>query len=90
MAEVEWSPRAVLELEAARTYIAQFSPLAAQRIAVRLKRAGESLAEFPERGRATTGARRELATVPPYIITYRVRGDVVTILQVRHASRRRS
>jgi plasmid stabilization system protein ParE len=44
---------------------------------------------FPHRGRPVPGTdKRELVTAYPYIIRYRIVGDVVRILRVRHTSRR--
>jgi toxin ParE1/3/4 len=72
-----------------RSYIDQFNPLAAQRMAARLHAAAEGLADMPERGRPVRGGRPELAIVPPYLILYRVREDMVEILTVRHGARNR-
>jgi addiction module RelE/StbE family toxin len=88
VAEVVWTRPAIASLDAIRAYIGQFSPLAAQRMAIRLVSAGMSLASHPERGRSIGRGRRELATVPPYLILYRVRGEVVEILAIRHGARR--
>lgn len=88
MAQVVWTYPALASLETIRTYIADFSPLAAQRMALRLTTAGQSLADHPERGRAIGGDRRELVTVPPYLIRYRVRAGAVEILAIRHGARR--
>jgi len=82
--QVVWTRPA---LETIRAYIGQFSPLAAQRMALRLIAAGMSLADFPERGRAIGKGRRELVTVPPYLMRYRIRGETVEILAVRHGAR---
>lgn len=70
VAEVVWTWRALADLTAIRDYIDQFSPLAAQRMAVRLKAAADSLAENPKRGRLATATLRELVVVPPYVIRY--------------------
>ena len=44
---------------------------------------------FPHRGRSVRGtAMRELVAVHPYIIRYRITGDDVATLRVRHTSRR--
>jgi toxin ParE1/3/4 len=53
-----------------------------------LVEAAESLMDFPERGRLSRPGRRELATIWPYIIRYRVARDHVLILRVRHGRRR--
>ena len=54
-----------------------------------LFKAGNSLEHFPHRGRPVRGtAMRELLTVSPYIIRYRIAGEEVLILRVRHSARR--
>lgn len=87
MGEVVWSRRALADLIAIRAYIGQFSPLAAQSMARRLKGAADSLAEHPERGRKATATLRELVAIPPYVIRYRVADGVVMIVRIRHAAR---
>jgi addiction module RelE/StbE family toxin len=87
VAQVVWARRALADLTAIRDYIGQFSPLAAQRMALRLRSAAESLAEHPERGRLATATLRELVAVPPYVIRYYVGDGVVTIIRIRHAAR---
>jgi plasmid stabilization system protein ParE len=89
MARVTWSPAALRQLALIRAYIDQFDPNAAQRLAGRLLAAGESLREFPNRGRPTSDGKRELPTVAPYVIRYVVRGDGVRILRVKHGRQRR-
>jgi plasmid stabilization system protein ParE len=86
--QVVWTEPALASLENIRVYITDFSPLAAQRMALRLRAAGESLAEYPDRGRMIGGGRRELVTVPPYAIRYRVTRDRVEILSIRHGAQR--
>ncbi len=56
-------------------------------MAIRLKKAGDSLADHALRGRRATATLRELTIVPPYLIRYHVGGDVVTIIRIRHAAR---
>jgi addiction module RelE/StbE family toxin len=86
---VIWSSAALEHLKAIRTYIAQFNPHAAQAVAAELIEAGNNLENFPHRGRAVPGSdKRELVTVYPYVIRYRVAGNVVRILRVRHTARR--
>lgn len=86
--QVVWTQRAVADLQAIRAYIEQFSPLAAQRIALRLLNAGNALDEQPSRGRPVSAGRRELATIAPYLIRYRVKGETVEILAIRHGARK--
>jgi len=63
-----------------------FSPPASQRLAARLITAGENLATFPHRGTPISDGRRQLSTVAPYLIRYRVLEGKVIILEVRHGA----
>ena len=89
MAEVVWSDRALTDFEAIIAYIVRQSrPLAAQRLGQRLLAAGDSLAGSPERGRPIKRGRRELTIVAPYLLRYRIEGERVVILEIRHGARR--
>ena len=89
MSEVIWTDPALVNLEAIRIYIEQFNPQAARRLADSLIESGNSLAQFPHRGRPVPRTDiRELVTSLPYIIRYQVVGDIVVILRIRHSSRR--
>ena len=80
-----WTVRSLRNLRSIQAYISDFNPLASQRISRRLKTAGDSLSEFPERGAPISGGRRQLTHIPPYLIRYRVANDLVVILDIRHA-----
>ena len=54
MTKVFWTAKAIRNINAIRSYIGQFSPLASHRIALRLKNSGDSLADFPERVRPSS------------------------------------
>jgi addiction module RelE/StbE family toxin len=84
---VVWTAEAVENLEAIATYIEAFNPVAAVRVVQRLVALAKSLAEFSERGRDAGGGRREMTIVPPYVLRYRVDGDRVFILRIRHGAR---
>lgn len=84
---IVWTDDAVGNLEAIVTYVSVFNPGAATRIADRLIEVADSLAEFPNRGRDVGGGRREMTTVWPYILRYRVEAERVVILRVRHGAR---
>lgn len=86
-ADIVWTRSALVELRAIRAYIAQFSPLAAQRFALRLVAAARSLATSPDRGRPISRGRRELTIVSPYLIRYLREDDRVVILEIRHGAR---
>ena len=68
MVQVIWTERAIRELEAIHDYIAAFRPLAAQRMALRLRSAAEALADAPSLGRSIGHGRRELTTISPSAI----------------------
>lgn len=89
MARVVWSPAALDQLELIRSYLEQFNPDAALKLSKRLVAAGQSLCDFPNRGRPASDGMRELPTVAPYVIRYVVRGDTVRILRIKLGSQRR-
>jgi addiction module RelE/StbE family toxin len=87
--EVIWSPAALREIDHIYRYLAQFNPRAAENMVREILAAGDSLERFPYRGRAVLGTRLREVTLPyPYIIRYRIAGDHVRILRVRHGARR--
>lgn len=88
MAQIVWTNSALADLQGIRDYIAQFNPTAARHMAARLIAAGNSLATLSERGRPAAQDNRELVAVWPYVIRYRIVGDEVVILRVRHGKRR--
>lgn len=87
MREIVWTEEAVAHLEAIVTYVAAFNPPAAKRLGQRLIAVADRLAEFSERGRDAGNGLREMTTVWPYILRYRVETDRVVILRVRHGAR---
>ena len=76
------------DLQTISLYLADFSPDVAARFFIRLKEAGDRLALFAERGRPSGRGTRELTSVKPYIIRFRVVEDRVYVVTVRHAARR--
>lgn len=87
MAQVIWAFQALLDLEDIRAYVARDRPVAAERLAERLRAAAAALDRHPARGRLIGQGRRELTHVRPYLMRYRVEDDRVTILEVRHSAR---
>jgi plasmid stabilization system protein ParE len=66
-----------------------FNHYAAQDMAARIIAAGNSLVNFPYRGRSVPGTQlREATLARPNIIRYRVEPNRVLILRVRHGARR--
>ncbi len=88
---VAFTRRALRDLAKIQAYIAQDNPNAASRMAVELVAACDRLEYFPERGR--TGLRRgtrELTTVWPYVIVYKVDNRrAVEILSIWHGRQNR-
>lgn len=89
MHKVVWANAALVNLQAVQDYIAQFNPYAAAKVAAEIVETAEELVMFPQRGRAVRGTRlREVMTSYPYIIRYRVTGDMIIILRIRHMARK--
>jgi toxin ParE1/3/4 len=71
-------------------YIETDSPKAAIAVDKRIQERVESLARFPELGRTgrVEGTRELVIPRTPYIVAYRISGDIVSILRVLHGARR--
>jgi len=89
--DVVWSQPATEDVESQFSYIAHENPLAANRIRDKILDAGNSLEQFPLRGRIGSMAdTRELVIDRRYVVVYAVDGNRVTVLRVWHRSQRRS
>lgn len=86
--QVIWSPSSLRQIERIHDYIARDNPTAARRMAELLFEAGASLHTFPQRGRLVPGTTMRELIVRPYIVRYKVDGDRVQIVRVRHGARR--
>ena len=87
MRRIVWTDEAVAHLEAIVEYVEAFNPPAALRLGRRMIEVADSLGEFAERGREAGASLREMTTVWPYILRYRVEADRVIILRIRHGAR---
>jgi toxin ParE1/3/4 len=87
---VNWLRAARANLIAVSEYISQDNPDAAARTVAAIVRAVEALEHFPALGRPgrISGTRELVVTGTPYIVPYRVRGDVVQLIRVFHAARK--
>lgn len=88
MYQLEWKQIAEDDLANIVDFIAEDSLASAERFAANIRAKAEKLREHPEicrvgRKRGT----RELVAHPNYLVIYRVRGEIVEILRVKHASR---
>lgn len=86
MRNIVWTEEAVAHLDSIVAYIAAFNPSAAARLGQRLLDVADTLAEFPDRGREAGNGLREMTTVWPYILRYRVEAERVIVLRVRHGA----
>jgi toxin ParE1/3/4 len=89
MAGVRRSPRAEADLESILDDLDQKDPAVALRYADAFAAKGDLLAKFPEidRLRPEIGPGLRSTLVRPYVIFYRVEGDVVQILRILHGMR---
>jgi plasmid stabilization system protein ParE len=87
---VRFTRRAESDLAAVVDYLLAMSPRGAQSVAASLRESINVIAEHPQGGRRTTRPAIFVKIVPryPYKVFYRVRGDVVEIVHIRHAARR--
>ncbi|MBF0562243.1 MAG: type II toxin-antitoxin system RelE/ParE family toxin [Alphaproteobacteria bacterium] len=85
---VIWSPAALADIGRIYDYISAFNPAAAAGLVREFKSCGDSLRDFPERGRPIANRRREVVVIWPYVVRYRVVRDDVQILRVRHGRQR--
>jgi plasmid stabilization system protein ParE len=87
---LRYTPRAFADIESIRLYIAQFNPQAAARVVSTIETLANALTDFPEAGHPAPDIEARVLHSPryPYRIYYRIRGDDISILHVRHTSRR--
>jgi plasmid stabilization system protein ParE len=87
---VVFSPEAVADLVAIQTYIGEENPYAASRVAVQIVAACDRLEHLPERGRpGLVAGTREITSVWPYVIVYRITEASVEIIRVWHGAQDR-
>lgn len=84
MVRIVWLEDAIVSLDAIRGYLRQFNPEAADRFVRRLVDVGNSLADFPNRGRLCDDGFRELVSVSPYVLRYWVTDDTIYIARIKH------
>lgn len=90
MRRLTFTERAQSDLAGIQAYIADDSPTSARLFVQKLKSACTAPLQFAEIGRV--GRRRgtrELTTVWPYVIVYRVKSETISIERIIHGARRR-
>lgn len=85
---IKWLDDAIVDLQSLRQYIVLDSPSAANRIAKRITSSVELLSENPNIGRhgRVHNTRELVVSDTPYIIPYRVNGNIIEILRVFHST----
>jgi toxin ParE1/3/4 len=86
-----WSPEAIDDLAALRTYIEQDDPAVARRVANHIIQNVETLLpNSPEMGRLgrVPGTRELVIPGTPFIVPYRLVGNTIQLLRIFHGARR--
>lgn len=85
--KVRWLSAAAHDLDQVYAYIALDNPAAAEGEVLRVLDTVSLLGMHSAMGRPGRVAGTRELVVAPYIVAYRVKGDVVQVLRVLHASR---
>jgi toxin ParE1/3/4 len=86
-----WSPESIHDLISLRAFISQDDAVAAKRVALHILFCTEDLlAANPKIGRPgrVPGTRELVIPDTPYIVPYRVRGEMIEVARVYHSARR--
>ncbi|MBN2162692.1 MAG: type II toxin-antitoxin system RelE/ParE family toxin [Pontiellaceae bacterium] len=86
--KIQWSPLAVKRIGEISDYIAQDSPMAAERWVLSIFDRVEQVKDFSESGQSVPEINRKdirQLVIANYRIIYRVESKVVSILTVRHS-----
>ena len=88
--KIRWSPTAISDLELIRDYIAQDSPLAARKVANRIKESVNRLINFPLSGRAGRVPETRELVIPgtSFVAAYTIQDNEVRIASVLHGRQR--
>jgi toxin ParE1/3/4 len=87
---VRYSDTALSDLRDIHTYLSQHDPAAARKIGAAIENAVLLLSLFPQKSRRIRrGGERALPLSRyPFIIFFRIKGDELEILRIRHGARR--
>jgi toxin ParE1/3/4 len=87
---IRFTPKARADLDAIFAYTADENPSAAARLVLGIEASIDTLRDFPNLGHPTSPVGRHVLTVPgaPYRVYYRISGQEIRILTIRHTSRR--
>lgn len=84
--KIVWTVPALRDLTAARAYIARENPVAATQQVSLILKAVAQLPMFPESARPGRRAGTRELVIPntPFLVPYRIRGEVIEVLRVLH------
>jgi toxin ParE1/3/4 len=87
---VVYAPRALRDLQGIAGYLEDRSSSGAKAVLAAIQASIDSLSHFPEIGRLidNAGHRRLPVLRRPYVVYYRIAGDELFVLHIRHTSRR--
>jgi toxin ParE1/3/4 len=90
MIRLRWARPAVAHLREIGEHIQRDNPRAASRVVQNIREQVAILARHPEIGRPgrIEGTRELVIPRLPYVVVYRLRGDIVEVVAVVHTSRR--
>lgn len=88
--KLRYAPRFFTRLDEIHAHIAADSPKAAGRMVLRIRTAVRDLVRHPGLGRPgrVPDTRELVVTGTPFIVPYRVQGDVIEIIAVFHGAQR--
>ena len=88
--QIKWLRAALRNLDAEAEYIARDNPAAVDRVVQKIRATVNLLAEQPALGRPgrVPNTRELVISGTPYLVPYRVHGQVIEVLRVLHAARR--
>jgi toxin ParE1/3/4 len=88
--KIVYAPRALRDLNGIGAYLIERNPIGAVNVLGAIKSSVDTLSFFPLIGRLVdnAGHRRVPVLRYPYVIFYRIAGDELLILHIRHTSRR--
>lgn len=88
--DIRWTPAALQDLDRVRAYLAERADSETMRSeARRIWHGCQRLRQFPESGRPGRIPMTRELVIPPYVVPYRITGDVVEILNVFHSAQKR-
>jgi len=89
LTRIIWTRNALYDLERIRAYLLENADSETMRLeAARIWTAAQRLKQFPASGRPGRIPQTRELVVPPYILPYRIKDDVVEILDVFHSAQK--